>query len=889
MHPRRAVTALLVALAPLGLLTGLASPAPAADAGPHYRVTIARTENGTPHITAPDYGSLGYGYAYAFATDDICTMADDYVTVDAQRSLSFGADSTYAARGNGTTPNNLNSDVFWQTVIDDHRVERLVAAPFPQGPRPEIVDLVHGYVAGWNRYLADVGGTDGISDPTCKGKPWVRPIDDATAWRRFYQLTLLASKGVVIDGIGSAQPPLPGSQTPAATAPDAATLTRDFGERFKALAIGSNAVAVGAAGTADHTHGLLLGNPHFPWLGTERFYQAQLTVPGQMDVEGASLYGVPIILIGHTADMAWSHTVSTAYRFTPYELKLTPGDPTSYLLDGVSTPMTARTVSVRTSASTSTTRTLYSTRYGPVFTSLEGLPFPWTTSGAYAMRDVNEDGLGSLLNHFFDTDHTQSAAGELAVLDRYQGIPWVNTIVADRTGHALYADIGAVPNVTDTMARTCASPTLGLATFTALGLPTLDGSRAACDWATDADSTRPGIFGPSEQPHLFRDDYVTNSNDSYWLANPHAPLAAEPRIIGDHDTARSLRTRIGLIMTQDVVDHGGFTRQAMQDEVFSDRQYAGELVRDDLVTTCRQMQGSGVSSGGATVSLGDACDVLAGWDLEEDTGSRGALLFRRFWAHAVVSAAVTSAQPFLVPFSSSDPVHTPNTLNTALPTVRTSLADAVHDLQTEGVALDTPLSLVQFSTKGTERIPIPGGPGTYGDFNAINVGYDPAHGGYPDPPHGSSYVQVVTWHDATGCPDTATILTYGESANPTSPYYADQTRMFSTKSWATERFCAADVAAHTASSMTLTAGADPVAGAPLAAGTGTAGSSAPSTTTRPTHRHPSSRPATRPAQAVRAPSRSLAATGLDALVPGAAALLVLGGLAARRRRSRLPG
>ena len=248
---------------------------------------------------------------------------------------------------------------------------------------------------------------------------------------------------------------------------------------------------------------------------------------------------------------------------------------------------------------------------------------------------------------------------------------------------------------------------------------------------------------------------------------------------------------------------------AMQDEVFSDRQYAGELVRDDLVTTCRQMQGSGVSSGGATVSLGDACDVLAGWDLEEDTGSRGALLFRRFWAHAVVSAAVTSAQPFLVPFSSSDPVHTPNTLNTALPTVRTSLADAVHDLQTEGVALDTPLSLVQFSTEGTERIPIPGGPGTYGDFNAINVGYDPAHGGYPDPPHGSSYVQVVTWHDATGCPDTATILTYGESANPTSPSYADQTRMFSTKSWATERFCAADVAAHTASSMTLTAGRRP--------------------------------------------------------------------------------
>ena len=57
------------------------------------------------------------------------------------------------------------------------------------------------------------------------------------------------------------------------------------------------------------------------------------------------------------------------------------------------------------------------------------------------------------------------------------------------------------------------------------------------------------------------------------------------------------RTRIGLIMTQarvDGTDHlgpPGFTRQDMQNEVFGDRQYGGELVRDALVGMCRGFPG----------------------------------------------------------------------------------------------------------------------------------------------------------------------------------------------------------------------------------------------------------------------------------------------------------
>ena len=86
---------------------------------------------------------------------------------------------------------------------------------------------------------------------------------------------------------------------------------------------GSNATAIGGDDTTTG-RGELLGNPHFPWRGRYRFTQQQLTIPGQYDVAGASLIGSPVVNIGWNKDVAWSHTVSTAYRFTPYEYQ-TPG------------------------------------------------------------------------------------------------------------------------------------------------------------------------------------------------------------------------------------------------------------------------------------------------------------------------------------------------------------------------------------------------------------------------------------------------------------------------------------------------------------------------------------------------------------------------------------
>ncbi|MFT5483663.1 MAG: acyl-homoserine-lactone acylase, partial [Halieaceae bacterium] len=41
---------------------------------PTYQASVVRTSYGIPHVTASDWGGLGYGYGYAFAQDNYCVL-----------------------------------------------------------------------------------------------------------------------------------------------------------------------------------------------------------------------------------------------------------------------------------------------------------------------------------------------------------------------------------------------------------------------------------------------------------------------------------------------------------------------------------------------------------------------------------------------------------------------------------------------------------------------------------------------------------------------------------------------------------------------------------------------------------------------------------------------
>jgi acyl-homoserine-lactone acylase len=323
--------------------------------------------------------------------------------------------------------------------------------------------------------------------------------------------------------------------------------------------------------------------------------------------------------------------------------------------------------------------------------------------------------------------------------------------------------------------------------YAASGLAVLNGSTSACALGSDRDAAVPGILGPSRLPVRFRTDYVTNSNDSHWLANPDQPLEGFVRIIGDERTPRSLRTRLGLIQVQerlagtDGLPGTRFTAENLWQVMFSNRVHGGELLRDDLVALC-EANPTATATNGATVSLTAACAALRGWNLRADLDSRGTHVFREFAG----AGGIRFADPFVV----SDPVNTPRRLAVGDPRVLTALADAVQKLA--GIPLDAPLGAVQSEPRGAARIPIHGSRHDEGAFNVITAAFAPGVG-YPKILHGSSFVMAVEL--GRRGPSGRQILTYSQSTNPNSPYYADQTRLYSGKGWDTIKYTDAQLAA----------------------------------------------------------------------------------------------
>jgi acyl-homoserine-lactone acylase len=237
----------------------------------------------------------------------------------------------------------------------------------------------------------------------------------------------------------------------------------------------------------------------------------------------------------------------------------------------------------------------------------------------------------------------------------------------------------------------------------------------------------------------------------------------------------------------------------MQRLVFSDGSYAAEITKHDLVGMCRQFAANGgaPTSSGPPVPVGNSCDVLAHWNGREALGSRGAVLFRRFWD----LANGAEPTPYSHPFDSNDPVHTPYGLDTNNPQVQQAFGDALSDLRDAHVPFNARLGSQQFMVKAGHRIPYHGGTGDpHGDFDAIWTTWV-AGKGLSQPDGGSSFVQVVTWNDGP-CPDARTILTYGESENPASPHFVDQSRLFSRKRWVLDRFCQAQIQASPALHVT---------------------------------------------------------------------------------------
>ncbi|MGW6443398.1 penicillin acylase family protein [Lentzea sp. NPDC055074] len=701
----------------------LATSPPAVASG---GTVIRRTSYGIPHVLAPDHRGVGQGLGYAFAEDNACVMAEIVVTLAAERSRWFGQEA-------------LAGDLYYQRLNQSGVVERALA----HGPSKQARDLVRGYVAGFNRFLSERGL------PAACAR-YSRPITEIDVWRRVHQVAGLTGSEGFQEQLVSAQPPGTALAAPA---------------RAERERPGSNGIAFGREATVSGG-GMVLGNPHFDWADTWRFYQQHLTIPGVLNVSGAGLYGLPFVVIGHNDKLGWTHTASEAHTMTLSRLTLVPGDPTSYVVDGQTHRMITEQVTVG-----GTTRTLYRTPDGPVVEDDRALP--WTDTSAFVLRDANQGNL-RVVDQWLALARARSVPDLHQALVRHQALPWVNTLASDATGTAYYGDVQVVPHVTDDQRTRCAVDV-------PIGLVVLDGSRSDCGWGTDPDAVTPGRFGPGRLPTLIRRDHVSNMNDSPWLANPAAPLTGYPSIVGDVGTERSPRTRLGL----DMIGANDFSLSTLESAMLGNRNLTAEQGRAAVVAMC-QANPTLPAFDGALVDVREACSALAAWPGTGDTGeaSRGAY----FWRSFITLTGRPGTKLWQVPFDPADPVRTPRGVNADDPGVRRAFAEAVRAFAAAGVAVDVPLDAVQ----QYEGVPVHGCRGPEGCFNVISVPGPPRPGVVPEIPHGTSFVMAVEL--TRDGPRMSSLLVYGQSADPASPHHTDQARLYARKQWVKGEFTEREIA-----------------------------------------------------------------------------------------------
>lgn len=762
---------------------GTSRPSASGATGTSYLATVTRTAGGVPHITAADLNSVAFGQGYAQYQDHGCDLPDQVLKINGERSKYLGA---------GVDDANVASDFSWKTIDVVGRAR----ADWPRTD-PELVAGLEAFAAGWSAALEKEPTTE-----WCAGADWVRPVTGFDIYAYARSVALFASSVQLATFLGSAQPPGASGAAPTTTAESATRAGDGPAEWPGPSRLASNGWAIGSERTADG-QAMLLANPHFPWEGALRFNEVHLTVPGRLDVYGAMLSGLPFVAIGFTKEFAWTHTVSAGHRFTVYRLALQPGSPTTYLVDGKPKQMTSRDLSVEVDGETAPrTRTVWATDDGPI------LDFPgvgWTDTTTLSLRDANIDNT-QFLDQYLAMNLATSFDEFVDAHRRHQGVPLFNTIAVAKDGRAWYADTSATPNLsaetvaaweearrTDSFTRTAAGN----------GAVLLDGSTSRDKWVEAAGARSPGLVPFDKMPVTERRDYLFNANDSFWMSNADHVLAGDySPMHGDQAEAVGMRTRENAAVLRDTgasgpsgpdgrFDLDELTAAALRNGAGSARFHL-DAVRD----WCKR----------AASGLRDACDVLSAWDGRFDLDSVGAVLWREYWA----------ARPDSGPgetFDATRPVDTP--VPDKDPTlIERSLRQAIDSLGKAGIGITATLRTTQRDGRIADGAGTPVGGGFDSEGVTNVVGYSPRNvtlepvpdrgtvlneqtglvqGGYRVN-YGSSFMMAVQFGPSG--PTARTVLTYGQTADRTSPLFTSQTRDWADKKWKTVAFDADEVSSQ---------------------------------------------------------------------------------------------
>lgn len=409
-------------------------------------VEILRDRHAIPHIRAASRNEAAFGLGFAHAQDRLWQMEVNRRIAAGRLAEIFGEAA-------------LKTDRFLRTL----GVRRKAEAAFSH-LNPETQAYLNAYADGVNAFLSS---RSGLLPPEflvfrIEPEPW--SPTDSLGWLKMMAWDLSGNWGnelarfALTRRLNSKQieeffPPYPG---------DAPIALSDLGALYREAAadldlkrlltafpepppdgIGSNNWVIDGKRTVTGFP-LLANDPHLGLTSPSLWYFAHLSSPDG-DVIGATLPGVPGVILGHNGRVAWGFTNTGPDTQDLYLERLDPSDPGRYLTPDGSAAFVTRQEIIRVRGGKDVTLTVRESRHGPVISDIHEpsqrlidsghvLAFAWT---ALRDDDTTADALIGL-------ETVSDWDGFVANFRRYV-TPQQNIVYADRSGNIGFLAPGLVP------------------------------------------------------------------------------------------------------------------------------------------------------------------------------------------------------------------------------------------------------------------------------------------------------------------------------------------------------------------------------------------------------------------------------------------------------------
>ncbi len=412
-------------------------------------VEIVRDAWGIPHIFAESDADLYFGFGWAMAQDRLWQL--DYLRRRALGRLAeiLGGEA-------------VEQDLLVRTV----GLPRIAAAELNRLPAATL-HLLEAFAQGINATIAESMAESKAESLTesqerlpiefalldYTPEPWT-PLDSVAIWGEFrWYLTgrlpvivypELARRHLGSDALLRAfLTPEAGEESilPAGSYPTRRTAPETVGTAAgdPQEGIGSNNWTVAGSRSATGSP-LLASDPHIAFGAISCWYEVHLS-SDSANVVGMAYAGVPAVLMGRNADVAWGLTNNICSQRDLYQEQTDAQHPGCFAYDGRWEPgrEVIETIAIRDSAPLH--KTIRFSRNGPLVDEL--LPKAAGHLGPVSLRWLGAN-FGDELTCLHQANRARSSAEFREALRGWQ-VPTFNFVFADREGHIGYQAVGRIP------------------------------------------------------------------------------------------------------------------------------------------------------------------------------------------------------------------------------------------------------------------------------------------------------------------------------------------------------------------------------------------------------------------------------------------------------------